>query len=45
LAEVAKQGVVPIAGNSISLIEVLSKSGGLTGDAVLDRVRSKFSKN
>ncbi len=37
--EVAKQGVVPIAGNSISLIEVLSKSGGLTGDAVLDRVR------
>ncbi len=37
--EVAKQGVVPIAGNSISLIEALSKSGGLTGDAVLDRVR------
>ncbi len=37
--EVVKQGVIPIAGNSISLIEVLSKSGGLTGDAVLDRVR------
>ncbi len=37
--EVAKQGLIPIAGNSISVIEALSKSGGLTNDAVLDKVR------
>jgi polysaccharide export outer membrane protein len=37
--EVAKQGIVPITGNNISLIEVLSKSGGLTNDAVLDKIR------
>jgi polysaccharide export outer membrane protein len=37
--EVKKQGVIPIAGNSISVIEVLSKSGGLTDDAVLDKIR------
>ena len=37
--EVNKQGLIPIVGNSISVLEALSKSGGLTNDAVLDRVR------
>jgi polysaccharide export outer membrane protein len=37
--EVQKQGLIPLVGNSISIIEALSKSGGLTNDAVLDRVR------
>ena len=37
--EVNKQGLIPLSGNSISILEALSKSGGLTNDAVLDRVR------
>jgi len=39
LGEVNKQGLIPIEGNRISLIEAISKSGGLTDDALLDRVR------
>jgi len=39
LGEVNKQGVVPIEGNSISLIEAISRAGGMTDHAVLDRVR------
>jgi len=39
LGEVNKQGLIPIEGNRISLIEAISKSGGLTDHAQLDRVR------
>jgi len=39
LGEVNKQGLVPIEGNTISLIEAISKAGGLTDYALLDRVR------
>jgi polysaccharide export outer membrane protein len=37
--EVYKQGLIHLAGNSMSILEVLSKSGGLTTDAVLNRIR------
>jgi len=39
LGEVQKQGIVPIKGNSISIIEAISKSGGLTDHATRDRIR------
>jgi len=39
LGEVNKQGVVPIEGNSISVIEALSRAGGMTDHALLDRIR------
>ena len=39
LGEVMKRGVVPMEGESISVIEALAKSGGLTDYAIRDRVR------
>jgi len=39
LGEVEKQGVVPIEGNSVSVIEAISKAGGLTDHASRDKVR------
>ena len=39
LGEVEKQGVVPIEGNSISVIEAISRSGGLTDHAARNRIR------
>jgi polysaccharide export outer membrane protein len=39
LGEVKKQGIVPIEGNSISVIEAISSSGGLTDHASRDKIR------
>lgn len=39
LGEVNKQGVVPIKGNSISVIEAISSSGGLTDHAARNKIR------
>jgi len=39
LGEIEKQGVVPIEGNSISVIEILSKSGGFTDHAIRNKLR------
>jgi polysaccharide export outer membrane protein len=39
LGEVEKQGIVPIEGNSISVIEAISHSGGLTDHAARNRIR------
>jgi len=39
LGEVSQQGVIPITGNSISIIEVISKLGGLTNHALRNRIR------
>lgn len=39
LGEVGGQGVVPIEGNTISIIEAITKAGGLTDYAVRDRIR------
>jgi polysaccharide export outer membrane protein len=39
LGEVNKQGIVPIEGNSISIIEAISFSGGLTDHAARNRIR------
>lgn len=39
LGEVNKQGIVPINGNRISVIEALSHAGGMTDHALLDRIR------
>ena len=39
LGEVAKQGVVPMDGESISVIEVIAKAGGLTDHAIRNRIR------
>ena len=39
LGEVLSQGIVPIPGNSISIIEVISKSGGLSNHALRDKIR------
>jgi polysaccharide export outer membrane protein len=46
LGEVEKQGVVPLEGNSISIIEAISKAGGLTDHASRDKIRviSKYGK-
>jgi polysaccharide export outer membrane protein len=39
LGEVAKQGVIAMEGESISLIEVIAKAGGLTDHAIRNRIR------
>ncbi len=39
LGEVNKQGIVPIEGNHISVIEAISHAGGMTDHALLDRIR------
>jgi len=39
LGEVMKRGVVPIEGETISVIEAIAKSGGLTDHAVRNRIR------
>ncbi len=39
LGEVAKQGVVPLEGESISVIEAIAKAGGLTDYALRNRIR------
>jgi polysaccharide export outer membrane protein len=39
LGEVVKQGVVALEGESISVIEAIAKSGGLTDHAVRNRIR------
>jgi len=39
LGEVNKVGVIPLEGNSISLIEAISKAGGFTDYAMRNRVR------
>ena len=39
LGEVAKQGVVPMDGETISVIEVIAKAGGLTDYAIRNRIR------
>jgi polysaccharide export outer membrane protein len=39
LGEVIKRGVIPIEGDTISVIEVLAKAGGLTDHAVRNRIR------
>lgn len=39
LGEVMKRGVIPIDGETISVIEVIAQAGGLTNDAMRDRVK------
>jgi polysaccharide export outer membrane protein len=39
LGEVLKRGVIPIEGETISVIEAIAKSGGLTDHAVRNRIR------
>jgi len=39
LGEVGSQGVIPIEGNSISIIEVISKSGGFSDHAIRNQIR------
>ena len=39
LGEVIKRGVIPIEGESISVIEAIAQSGGLTDHAVRNRIR------
>lgn len=39
LGEVAKQGAIPMEGETISLIEVIAKAGGLTDSALRNRIR------
>ncbi|NEW61147.1 hypothetical protein GSY74_07620 [Sulfurovum sp. bin170] len=39
LGEIGGKGVIPIVGNSISIIEVISKAGGFTDHSLRDRVR------
>ena len=39
LGEVKKQGIVPLKGNSISIIEAISYCGGLTDHATRNRIR------
>ncbi len=39
LGEVVKQGVVPLEGENISIIEVIAKAGGLTDHALRNRIR------
>jgi len=45
LGEVTKRGVVPIEGESISVIEAIAKSGGLTDHAIRDRIRVISEEN
>ena len=44
LGEINKVGIIPVEGNSISLIEAISKAGGFTDYAIRNRVRI-ISKN
>jgi polysaccharide export outer membrane protein len=39
LGEIGGKGVIPISGNSISIIEVISRAGGFTDHSQRDRVR------
>ena len=39
LGEVEKQGVIPLEGDSISVIEAIAKAGGLTDYALRNRIR------
>jgi len=39
LGEVVKKGVIPISGETISVIEAIAQSGGLTDHAVRNRIR------
>jgi len=45
LGEVAKRGPIAMEGESISIIEVLAKAGGLTDYAIRDRVRIISEEN
>jgi len=45
LGEVAKRGPIAMDGESISIIEVLAKAGGLTDYAIRDRVRIISEEN
>jgi len=45
LGEVKTKGVVPIEGETISLIEVIARSGGLTDHAMRDRIRIISEEN
>jgi len=45
LGEVMKRGVIPIEGETISVIEAIAKSGGLTDHAVRNRIRVISEQN
>ena len=45
LGEVVKRGVVPIEGETISVIEAIAKSGGLTDYAIRNRIRVISEEN
>jgi len=45
LGEVASQGIVPIEGNTISIIEVIAKSGGLSNHALRNKIRIIFEEH
>jgi len=45
LGEVTKRGVVNLEGETISVIEAIAKSGGLTDYAIRDRIRVISEKN
>lgn len=45
LGEVVKRGVVPIEGDTISVIEAIAKSGGLTDHAIRSRIRVISEEN
>ncbi len=45
LGEVTKQGVVPLEGESISVIEVIARSGGLTDQALRSHIRIISEQN
>lgn len=45
LGEVTKQGVVPLEGESISIIEAIARSGGLTDQALRSQIRIISQQN
>jgi polysaccharide export outer membrane protein len=45
LGEVSKQGVVPLEGESISIIEAIARSGGLTDHALRSHIRIISEQN
>ena len=45
LGEVTKQGVVPLEGESISIIEAIARSGGLTDQALRSQIRVISQQN
>lgn len=45
LGEVSKQGVVPLEGESISVIEAIARSGGLTDQALRSNIRIISKQN